>query len=50
MLERDVGGEESDEGGLGIEAEGVVVQIDGVEFGKGEEGGKEGREGLGNFI
>jgi len=28
MLEGDVGGEECDEGGLGIEAKSIIVQVD----------------------
>lgn len=31
VLQRHVGGEESDEGGLCVEAKCVIVQIDGVE-------------------
>lgn len=31
MLKGDVGGEERDEGGLGIESERVVIEVDGME-------------------
>ena len=39
-------GEEVDEGRLGVEAEGVVGEVDGVEVGEGEERGEEGGERL----
>lgn len=34
MLERHVGGQECNERGLKVEAEGVVVQVDGLEMRK----------------
>lgn len=41
MLKRNVGGEEGDEGCLGVEAECIVVQVDGVEVWEGEQRGQE---------
>lgn len=46
VAEGDVLGEEVDEGRLGVEAEGVVGEVDGVEVGQREEGGEEGGERL----
>lgn len=43
-------GEEGDERGLGVEAEGIVVEVYGMEFRECEEGCKEGGEGLGYFV
>jgi len=39
-------GEEVYEGRLGVQTEGVIGEVDGVEFGEREEGGKEVRERL----
>lgn len=44
-----VRGEEGDEGGLHVQAEGVVVQVYGVEVGELEEGGEQGGERGGDF-
>lgn len=44
-----VRGEEGDEGRLHVEAEGVVVEVYGVEVGELEEGGQERGEGGGDF-
>lgn len=46
VAEGDMLGEEVDERGLRVEAEGVVGEVDGVEVREGEEGGEEGGEGL----
>lgn len=42
VAQGDVRGEEGDEGRLHVEAEGVVVEVYGVEVGELEEGGQEG--------
>lgn len=49
MLERDMLAQEVDEGRLGVEAEGIVAEVDGVEVLEGEEGGQEGGEGRGDL-
>lgn len=41
MAQRGVLGEEVDKGGLGIQAESVVVQIDRIKIWEGEQGGEE---------
>lgn len=46
VAEGDVLGEEVDEGRLGVEAEGVIGKVDGVEVGEGEERGEKGGERL----
>ena len=43
-------GEESNEGGLRVKAEGVVVEVDGVEFREVENGGEERRQRFGDLI
>lgn len=45
-----MGCEERDEGRLGVETEGVVVQIDGMQVRQVEDGGEKGGEGLGNLV
>jgi hypothetical protein len=50
MLKRDVLSEESDQRGLRVQAEGIVVKVDGVKLGKVEDGGKERGKRLGNFV
>ena len=45
-----MGGQEGHQGRLGVEAEGVIVQVDGVEFRKVENGGEEVGEGFGDFV
>ena len=49
VAEGDMLGEEVDEGGLRVEAKGVVGEVDGIEVGEGEERGEEGGEGLRNL-
>lgn len=49
VLERNVGGEESHERRLNIQAKGIVVEVDSVELGKVEDRGQEGGDGVGNL-
>lgn len=42
--------EKGDEGRLGVEAEGVVVEVDRVEVRQVEDGGEQGGERLGDFV
>jgi len=49
MAQRDVRGEEGDERCLHVQAEGVVVEVDGVQVWKLEKGLKKGRESGGDF-
>lgn len=49
VLEGHVLAEEIDEGRLGVEAEGVVAEVDGVQVLQGEERGEEGGEGGGDL-
>lgn len=50
VLERNVGGKEGNEGRLGVQAEGVVVKVDGVELGEVEDRGEEGGESFGDLV
>lgn len=50
VLKGYVRGQESNERGLGIQTEGVIVEIDCMEFRQGEQGCKKMRECLWNFI
>lgn len=49
MLKRNVCGEESHEGRLDVQAECIVVEVDSGELGEVEDGGQEGRDGVGDF-
>lgn len=50
VLQGDVCGEEGDEWRLCVEAKSVVVEVDGVELGEVQDGGKEGGKGLWDFV
>lgn len=50
VLEGDVLGEELDERRVGVDAEGVVAQVDGEELGEVEDGVEEEAEGLGDLV
>jgi hypothetical protein len=50
VLERNVGGKEGNEGRLGVQAEGVVVKVDGVELGEVEDRGEEGGKSFGDLV
>jgi hypothetical protein len=49
VAQRDVRGEEGDEGCLHVQAEGIVIEIDSVQIRKLEKGSEEGGEGGGDF-
>lgn len=49
VLKRDVGGEESHERRLNVQAESIIVQIDSVEVGEVEDRGQERGDGVGNL-
>ena len=49
VLKRDVGGEESHERRLNVQAESIVVKVDSVEFGEVENRGQERGDGVGNL-
>lgn len=50
VLQGHVGGEESHERGLGVETEGVVVEVDGGEVGMVQDSGENGRDAGGNLV
>jgi hypothetical protein len=50
VLKWDVRGEESDKRSLGVQTEGVIVEIDRVEFRQGEQRSEKVRECLRNFV
>ena len=50
MLQRHVGSEESDQGRLGIQAKGVVVEVDRAQVGQVENRSKEGGKRFGDFV
>lgn len=49
VLKRNVCGEEGHEGRLDVQAECIVVEVDSGELGEVEDGGQEGRDGVGDF-